>query len=163
MGHHGNLSYTEQCQLFVYKIKIFKFHFFLQSRIVSFKNLGAIPLKSNHQEKQDSWSSHRGSAVMNPTSIHMDEVQSMPPLSRLRIQYCHELWRRSQTWLRFGIAVAVTQAGSCCSDSIPSLGTSICCGCSPKKTKRKRKKKNRTSISLSLSEYRSLTSISANQ
>ena len=46
---------------------------------------------------------------------------------------CHELWCRSKTWLGSGIAVAV--AGSCSSDSTPSLGTSICCRCGPKKQK----------------------------
>ena len=39
------------------------------------------------------------------------------------------------------VAVAVGQAGSCSSNLIPSLGTSISCGCSPKKTKKKKKKK----------------------
>ena len=39
--------------------------------------------------------------------------------------------------LEFGVAVAV--AGSCSSDSTPILGTSIRCGCSPKKTKKKKK------------------------
>jgi len=35
------------------------------------------------------------------------------------------------------VAVAVVQAGSCSSDSTPSLGTSICCGCGPEKKKKK--------------------------
>ena len=39
-----------------------------------------------------------------------------------------------QTWLRSRIAVAVVQAGGYNSDSTPTLGTSICCGCGPKKT-----------------------------
>ena len=38
-------------------------------------------------------------------------------------------------WLRYGIVVAVVWASIYNSDSTPSLGTSICCGCSPKKTK----------------------------
>ena len=38
-----------------------------------------------------------------------------------------------------GIVVAVAVAGSCSSDSTPRLGTSICCGCSPKKPKEKKK------------------------
>ena len=44
-------------------------------------------------------------------------------------------------WLRSGVALAVagTVAGSCSSNSIPSLGTFICCKCSPKKTKKKAK------------------------
>ena len=39
---------------------------------------------------------------------------------------------------RHGIAVTVAQAGSCGSDSIPSLRTSTCCRCSPKKANRKK-------------------------
>ena len=38
-----------------------------------------------------------------------------------------------------GIAVAVVEAGSCISDLTPSLGISICHGCSPKKEKKKKK------------------------
>ena len=37
--------------------------------------------------------------------------------------------------LKSGIAIAVAQAGNCSSDSTPSLGTSICHKCSPKKKK----------------------------
>ena len=44
-------------------------------------------------------------------------------------------------WLGSGVAVAVVWAGSYSSDSTPSLGTSICRGCSPKKTKKKKKEK----------------------
>ena len=33
--------------------------------------------------------------------------------------------------------MAVVWAGSCSSDLIPSLGTSICCGCGPRKDKNK--------------------------
>ena len=36
-------------------------------------------------------------------------------------------------WLGSGVAVAVVQAGSYSSDETPSLGTSICCQCGPKK------------------------------
>ena len=40
-------------------------------------------------------------------------------------------------WVKdLGVAGAVAQAHSSSSDSTPSLGTSICCRCSPKKTKR---------------------------
>ena len=56
---------------------------------------------------------------------------------------CCELWCRLQTWLGSGIAVATVEAGSCGSDSTPNLGTSMCCGCGPKKTKKERKKKKR--------------------
>ena len=51
-----------------------------------------------------------------------------------------ELWGRLQTWLGSCIAVAVVEAGSYSSDSIPSLGTSICLRCSPQKEKKKKKK-----------------------
>ena len=45
--------------------------------------------------------------------------------------------------LRSSVAVAVAQAGSCTSDSSPSLGTSICCRYSPKKQKQKKPKKTK--------------------
>ena len=61
------------------------------------------------------------------------QVRSPALLSGLMIQCCHELWGMSKTWLRFCIAVAVVQAGSCSSDSIPSLETSMCHGCAPKR------------------------------
>ena len=61
-------------------------------------------------------------------------VQFLTSLSGLRIWCCHELWCKLQTWwLGSGIIVAVAQAGSYSSDSTPSLGTSICRECSPKK------------------------------
>ena len=65
-------------------------------------------------------------------------VRSLASLSGLRIRHCLELWCRSQTRLGSGIAVAVAQAGSNSSDSIPSLGTSICHGCGPKRAKDKK-------------------------
>ena len=61
------------------------------------------------------------------------------PLSGLRIRRCCELWCRSQVRLRPGIAVAVVQTRGYSSDSTSSLGTSICCGCGPKKTKEEEK------------------------
>ena len=66
-------------------------------------------------------------------------VQSLALLSRLRIWHCRELRYRLQTWLRSLIAVAVVQAGSRSSDSTPSLRTSICHRCSPKKQKKEKK------------------------
>ena len=51
-----------------------------------------------------------------------------------------------------GIAVAVVWAGSYSSDLTPSLGTSICRECGPKKTKKKKKKGH---ISLTLNQARS--------
>ena len=65
------------------------------------------------------------------------KVQSLGSLSGLRLRHSHELWCRSQVQLRSGFAVAVDVAGSCSSDWTPSLGTSICQGCGPKKTRKK--------------------------
>ena len=56
-------------------------------------------------------------------------VRSLASLSELRIRHCHELWCRSQMWLRPGVAVAAAQVGSYISDWTPCLGTSICRGC----------------------------------
>ena len=49
------------------------------------------------------------------------------------------LWSTLQMWLGSHMAVAV--AGSCSSDLTPSLGTSICHRCCPKKKERKKKKR----------------------
>ena len=65
------------------------------------------------------------------------KVQSLTLLSGLRIQHYHELLCRLQ--LGSCMAVAVVEAGSCSSDSTPTLGTSMCNGYSPKKTKKKKK------------------------
>ena len=64
------------------------------------------------------------------------QIWSLASLSGLRIWYCHELWCRLQLRLRSGVAVAV--ASSCSSNSTPSLETSICLGCGPKKQKKKK-------------------------
>ena len=69
------------------------------------------------------------------------QLRSLASPSGLRIWRCCELWYRTQTRLRSGVAVAVVKAGSYSSDQTPSLGTSICFGCSLKKTKRPKKKK----------------------
>ena len=45
--------------------------------------------------------------VTNLTSIYEDAVQS---LALLRIRRCHELWCRSQAWLRSDVVVAVAVA-----------------------------------------------------
>ena len=58
-------------------------------------------------------------------------VQSLASLSGLSIRYCCELWCRSQ--IQLGSCVAVMYAGKCSSELTPSLGTSICHKCSPKK------------------------------
>ena len=72
--------------------------------------------------------------LKNPTSM---QVPSLASPSGLRIQHCRELWCRSQMQLgsRTAVAVAVAWASSCSSDSIPSLGTSICPRYGPKKKK----------------------------
>ena len=61
-----------------------------------------------------------------------------------RMQCCPELWCRLQ--MQLGSQVAVAVAGSCSSDSTPSLGTSIYCGYSPKKTKKEKRKKEKIYI-----------------
>ena len=68
------------------------------------------------------------------------QVQSLALQGGLRIQHCHELRGRSQTQLGSGIAVPVAEAGSYSSNLTPSLGTSICRGCGPKKQKKKKTK-----------------------
>ena len=66
-------------------------------------------------------------------------VRSLALLSGLRIQRCCELQCRSQTQL--GSHVAVVQAISSSSNLTPSLGTSTCRRCGPKKQKRNNNKK----------------------
>ena len=58
-------------------------------------------------------------------------TQSLALLGGSGIRRCLELKCRSQMQLRSQVAGA--QAGSCSSNLIPSLGTSICLGCGPKK------------------------------
>ena len=54
-----------------------------------------------------------------------------------------------QTLLRSSVDVAVAVAGSYSSDSAPSLGTSICGRCGPKKAKEKKKKRPAFGLGLS--------------
>ena len=71
--------------------------------------------------------------VTNTNSIRKD-VGSIPGLSQwVKDLSCCELWCTSQTQLKSGVAMAVVQAGSFSSSSTPSLGTSICLRCGPKK------------------------------
>ena len=79
---------------------------------------------------------------MNLTSIHKMWVWSLASLSGLRIRHCCELWCRSQTQLRPGVAVAVVWACGYNSDSTPSLGTSTCCKCGPKIDQKKQQLQN---------------------
>ena len=58
------------------------------------------------------------------------------PPSASGIQHCHELWCSLQTWL--GSCIVVACAGSYSSNSTPSLGTSTCLRCSPKKQKKRK-------------------------
>ena len=78
--------------------------------------------------------------VKNLLSMRM-WVQSLALVSGLRIRPCHKLRCRSQMQLRSRVVVAVVQAGSCSYDSTPSLGTSMCCRCNPRKKKQRGKKK----------------------
>ena len=82
-------------------------------------------------------------------------VQSQALLSRSGIWHCCGLRCRSQTWLGSRVAMAVAFASSCSSDSTPSLGISICRGCSPQKQNNK-KNKNKciilTAVKMSLVE-----------
>ena len=72
------------------------------------------------------------------------QVQSLASLSGLRIWRSRELRCRSQMRLGSRIAVAVLEARRYSSDSTPSLGTSICRECGPKKTKRPHPQKSIT-------------------
>ena len=67
------------------------------------------------------------------------QVWSLASFSGLRIWHCCELWYRSQLRLGSRVHVAVVEASRHGFDSAPSLGTSICCGCSPKKQKTNKK------------------------
>ena len=67
------------------------------------------------------------------------QVQPLTLLSGLRIWHCREPWCRSQTQLRFGVAVVRLAAAAL----PPSLGTSICHGAAKKRRRRGEKKKGK--------------------
>ena len=72
--------------------------------------------------------------LTNPTRNH-EVAGSVPGLDQwVKDQRCRELQCGSQTRLGSCVAVAVVYAGSYSSDLTPSLGTSICHRCNPKKT-----------------------------
>ena len=94
--------------------------------------------------------------------------RSLALLSELRIQHCRELWSKLQT--RFGFGVAMVWAGSYSSDSTPSVGTSISCGCSTKEKTVKEKtvkavrlKKDIMGVSIAAQQLMTLTIIMRKQ
>ena len=70
------------------------------------------------------------------------QVQSLASISGLRIWHCCEMWCRLQTRLEFHIACGCGIGQWLQSDSVPSLGTSICLRGSPKNTKKFKNKKH---------------------
>ena len=82
--------------------------------------------------------------LMNLTRFMKMQVRYLALLSGLRILCCHELWCLLQILLESHVAVTVAQASSYSLVLTPSLGTSMCQGCSPKKGKKKNKKTKKT-------------------
>ena len=62
------------------------------------------------------------------------QIRSLASLSGLRI---HELWCRLQMWLRSRLLWLSCRPAAVAPDSAPTLGTSICLGCSLKKGEKK--------------------------
>ena len=68
---------------------------------------GARPFCEEQIKLYEFWSSHGGSAVMNPlVSVRM-QVHFLALLSGLRIWCCHELWCSWQMQLESGVFVPV--------------------------------------------------------
>ena len=89
------------------------------------------------------------SSKTNLTGNHEVAGSILALLNGLRIQHCSEQWCRLQMRLGSCVVVALAQASRNSSDQTPSLGSSICHGCGPKKkTKRQKEKKNRDSQAL---------------
>ena len=72
------------------------------------------------------------------------QVRSLASLSGLRIWRCCELWCRSKTRLRFGVAVAVASLAATGLIWYLAWETSICGGCGQKKKKKKKLAHERT-------------------
>ena len=80
-------------------------------------------------------SSRHGAVEMNPTRNHEAPVRSLASLSGLKIWHFCEVWCRSQTRLRSGMAVAVAAI-----DPIRSLAWEPAVGAALKRQKDKKKK-----------------------
>ena len=96
-------------------------------------------LQNQRRNKNKFRSSKCISEETNLTSIHEDARLTLASFGGLRIQHCYVLWCRLQTQFGSHVAVAVVQANGYSFNSTPSLGSSICCKCGPKKTKTKTK------------------------
>ena len=78
--------------------------------------------------------------------IHKDVRLILGLVQGWRICCVRGPWRRLQMWLGSHVAVAVAYAGSCSSDFIPSLGSSVpyaACATLKRKIKRRRQKNKR--------------------
>ena len=95
---------------------------------------GPQPLRGKgRRKKQGGRGSSCCGAVVNEGTMRL-QAQSLASLSGLRIWHCCELWCRLQTRLRYLYS----------SDQTPSLGTSICCRCGPRKRQKDKNKKTKT-------------------
>ena len=137
-------SRCKQCRVpcWFSELKIWCCHCWSSGSIPGLGNSACRECRQNKQQQQPpppKNSKQWGVPVMAqwkriwPASMRT-QFQSLALFSGLRILHCHELWCRSQTWFRSGVAVAVV--GSYSSDSTPSLRTSICHECCWKKTKK---------------------------